>query len=138
MMRRLLVSPHRLPCTQPPWSTLVALDVTTGEKKWDVPLGKLSPKTPEAWGSISLGGPMVTASGLIFVAGTTDAAVRAFDTDSGKELWTGELPTSARSTPMTYQTSDGKQYLILCAGGHGIPDLAPLGDHVVAFALPPQ
>ncbi len=136
MMRRLLVGPHRLPCTPPPWSTLVAIDLTTGDKRWEVPFGKLSPRTPESWGSVSLGGPIVTAPGLTFLAGTTDTAIRAFDTDTGKELWAGELPTSARSTPMTYQTPDGKQYLIVCAGGHGIPDLAPLGDYVVAFALP--
>jgi quinoprotein glucose dehydrogenase len=79
---------------------------------------------------------MVTAAGLTFAAGTLDAAVRAFDTESGKELWVGELPTSARSTPMTYRGADGKQYLVVCAGGHGISTLAPLGDYVVAFALP--
>jgi quinoprotein glucose dehydrogenase len=135
MMRRILVSPKFLPCTPPPWSTLVALDMKNGERKWEVPLGKFSPKTPAAWGSLSLGGPMMTASGLTFAAGTVDAAVRAFDTDSGKELWVGELPTSARSTPMTYRGTDGRQYVIVCAGGHGIEKLAPLGDYVVAFAL---
>jgi quinoprotein glucose dehydrogenase len=135
MMRRFLLSPKGLPCTPPPWSTLVALDVTTGAKKWEVPLGKLSPKTPEAWGSISLGGPMMTASGLTFVAGTLDAAIRAFDSNTGKELWTGELPTSARSTPMTFMGPDGHQYIVVCAGGHGIAGGAPLGDYVVAFAL---
>ncbi len=135
MMRRILVSPKRLPCTPPPWSTLVALDMKSGELKWDVPLGKFGPRAPEAWGSLSLGGPMMTAAGLTFAAGTLDAAVRAFDTDSGKELWVGELPTSARSTPMTYRGPDGRQYLVVCAGGHGIKQLAPLGDYVVAFAL---
>jgi quinoprotein glucose dehydrogenase len=135
MMRRFLLSPHFLPCTPPPWSTLVALDMRTGELKWDVPLGKFSPKTPAAWGSLSLGGPMLTASGLTFIAGTLDSAVRAFDTQNGAELWVGELPTSARSMPMTYRASDGKQYLIVCAGGHGIKQLGPLGDYVVAFAL---
>ena len=138
MMRRLLLSPRGLPCTPPPWSTLLAIDVTTGEKKWDVPLGKLSPKAPETWGSISLGGPMVTASGLTFVAGTLDPAIRAFDTNSGKELWVGELPTSARSTPMTYMGPDGRQYVVVCAGGHGVPGGAPLGDYVVAFSLGSQ
>jgi quinoprotein glucose dehydrogenase len=136
MMRRILVGPKHLPCTAPPWGTLVALDMRTGEKKWDVPLGKFGPQAPAAWGSLSLGGPMVTAAGLTFAAGTLDAAVRAFDTESGKELWVGELPTSARSTPMTYRGADGKQYLVVCAGGHGISTLAPLGDYVVAFALP--
>ena len=135
MMRRLLLSPRGLPCTAPPWSTLVALDVTTGSKKWDVPLGKLSPKTPEAWGSLSLGGPMMTASGLTFVAGTLDPAIRAFDSNTGKELWTAELPTSARSAPMTFMGPDGHQYLVICAGGHGVKGGAPLGDYVVAFAL---
>jgi len=135
MMRRILVGPKFLPCTPPPWSTLVALDMKTGEKKWDVPLGKFSPKTPAAWGSLSLGGPIMTASGLTFVAGTVDPAIRAFDTETGKELWVGTLPTSARATPMTYQGPDGRQYLIVCAGGHGIKQLAPLGDYVVAFAL---
>ena len=138
MMRRILISPRHLPCTPPPWSTLVALDMKTGDKKWEVPLGRFSPRTPPAWGSLSLGGPITTASGLIFAAGTTDAAVRAFDTETGKELWVGELPTSARSTPMTYRGSDGKQYLVVCAGGHGIKELAPLGDYVVAFTLDKQ
>jgi len=135
MMRRILLSPKRLPCVAPPWSTLVALDMKTGGIRWNVPLGQLGPKPPPAWGSISLGGPIMTASGLIFVAGTVDKAVRAFDTETGKELWKGELPTSARSTPMTYQGADGKQYLVVCAGGHGVKDIAPLGDYVVAFSL---
>jgi quinoprotein glucose dehydrogenase len=77
----------------------------------------------------------VTASGLTFVAGTADPAIRAFDTETGKELWIGDLPTSARSTPMTYRGTDGRQYLVVCAGGHGIKGMAPLGDYVVAFAL---
>lgn len=135
MMRRILLGPKHLPCTAPPWSTLVALDVTNGSKKWETPLGKLMAATPNDWGSISLGGPIMTAAGLTFIAGTTDPAIRAFDTESGKELWTGTLPTSARSTPMTYMGTDGKQYVVVCAGGHGIKGLAPLGDYVVAFAL---
>jgi quinoprotein glucose dehydrogenase len=135
MMRRILLSPKGLPCVAPPWSTLLAIDVRTGNKKWDVPLGRFSPKTPAAWGAVSLGGPIVTASGLTFVAGTADPAIRAFDTETGKELWIGDLPTSARSTPMTYRGTDGRQYLVVCAGGHGIKGMAPLGDYVVAFAL---
>ena len=135
MMRRILIGPHGLPCVAPPFSTLLAINVRTGETKWDVPLGRFSPKTPPEWGSVSLGGPITTASGLTFVASTPDPAIRAFDTVSGKELWIGELPTSARSTPMTYQGADGRQYLVICAGGHAIKGMAPLGDYVVAFAL---
>jgi quinoprotein glucose dehydrogenase len=136
MMRRILLSAnHHLPCVAPPWSTLVAIDVKTGATKWDVPLGRFSPKVPAAWGAVSLGGPMMTASGLTFVAGTVDPAIRAFNSETGKELWIGELPTSARSTPMTYRGTDRKQYLVVCAGGHGIKGMAPLGDYVVAFAL---
>jgi quinoprotein glucose dehydrogenase len=69
------------------------------------------------------------------MAGTVDPAIRAYDTATGKELWKGDLPTSARATPMTYQ-ANGKQYLVIAAGGHAIPGMAPLGDYLVAFALP--
>lgn len=136
MMRRFLLSPKRLPCTPPPWGTLVAITASTGEKKWEVPLGQLSPKLPAQWGSISLGGPMVTGGGLIFVGGTLVPALYAFDVDTGRQLWKGDLPSSAKAVPMTFQGPDGKQYVVVTAGGFGIPDLSPLGDYVVAFALP--
>ncbi len=142
MMRRLLLSPKRLPCTAPPWGTLLAIDPSTGEKKWEVPLGLLyagapgKPPTPAAWGSISLGGPIATAGGLAFIAGTLDNAVYAFDVETGKQLWRGVLPTSARATPMTFRGPDGRQYLVICAGGHQPAGNQPLGDYVVAFSLP--
>lgn len=135
MMRRLLLSPKRLPCTPPPWGTLVAIKASSGEKKWEVPLGQLSPKLPAKWGSISLGGPMATAGGLVFVGGTLVPALYAFDIETGQQLWKGDLPSSAKATPMTYQGPDGRQYIVVTAGGYGIPDLSPLGDYVVAFAL---
>lgn len=140
MMRRFLLSPNRVPCTPPPWSTLLAIDTVTGDKRWEVPLGffpglKGAPGLPHDWGSLSLGGPIITASGLVFVAGTLDPDIYAFDVKTGKQLWRGELPTSARSTPMTYQGPDGKQYLVVSAGGHGVSGAAPLGDYVVAFSL---
>ncbi len=144
MMRRLLLSPKRLPCTAPPWGTLLAIDPSTGSKKWEVPLGRLyagsegKPPTPAAWGSVSLGGPIATAGGLTFVAGTLDNAIYAFDIENGKQLWRGELPTSARATPMTFRGPDGRQYLVICAGGHQPAGNQPLGDYVVAFALPPK
>jgi quinoprotein glucose dehydrogenase len=80
-----------------------------------------------------LGGPIVTAGGLIFMGGTFDAAIRAYDVATGKELWKGDLPLSARSTPMTFRGPDGKQYVVIAAGGHS---LVPPGDSLVAFALP--
>ncbi len=141
MKRRTLRSPRGSLCNAPPWGTLNAVDADTAELKWTVPLGQFppigkSPGGPPAFGSISLGGPIVTAGGLVFMAGTLDAAIRAFDVSSGKELWKGELPTSARSTPMTFQGPDGKQYVVVSAGGHGIAGGPPLGDYVVAFVLP--
>ena len=135
MMRRILLSPKRIPCTAPPWGTLIAISASTGEKKWEVPLGKLYSKLPEKWGSVSLGGPISTAGGLVFIAGTLDPSIYAFDAETGKQLWRGELPTSARATPMTYRGPDGKQYLLICAGGHQPAGDQPLGDYVVAFSL---
>ncbi len=135
MMRRFLLSPKRLPCTPPPWGTLVAIDTNTGDKKWEVPLGQFSPKLPANWGSISLGGPITTAGELVFIGSTVAPALYAFDIETGQQLWKGDLPTSAKATPMTFQGPDGKQYVVVCAGGYGIPDLSPLGDYVVAFTL---
>ncbi len=104
------------------------------------PLGQLPgpEKVPDAptWGSIALGGPIATAAGLVFTAGTLDPAIYAFDVQTGKQLWKGTLPTSARSTPMTYLAHNGRQYVVISAGGHGLSVGPPLGDYVVAFALP--
>jgi quinoprotein glucose dehydrogenase len=141
VVRRFLLGPKTgLPCTPPPWGTLTAVKASTGEVAWQVPLGQLSwaQRFPNAgqWGSIALGGPIVTAGGLVFTAGTLDAAIYAFDVQTGKQLWKGTLPTSARATPMTYLGRDGRQYVVIAAGGHGIPEGLPLGDHLVAFALP--
>ncbi len=79
---------------------------------------------------------MATAGNLVFVGGTLVPALYAFDIETGQQLWKGDLPSSAKATPMTYQGPDGKQYVVVTAGGYGIPDLSPLGDYVVAFALP--
>jgi quinoprotein glucose dehydrogenase len=135
MMRRLLLSPKRLFCTAPPWATLLAIQASTGDKKWEVPLGQLSPRLPASFGSISLGGPIATAGGLVFIASTLDSALYAFDSETGQQLWKGDLPTSGKATPMTFQGPDGKQYVVISAGGYGIPGLSPLGDYVVAFSL---
>jgi quinoprotein glucose dehydrogenase len=141
LVRRLLLGPKTtLPCTPPPWGTLAAVNASTGDVAWQVPLGQFpgTEKLPGAaeWGSIALGGPIATAGGLVFTAGTLEPAIYAFDARTGKRLWKGTLPTSARATPMTYLGTDGRQYVVISAGGHGVQIGPPLGDHVVAFALP--
>jgi quinoprotein glucose dehydrogenase len=141
LVRRLLLGPKALlPCTPPPWGTLTAVRAATGAIAWQVPLGKFpgTEGAPDAaqWGSIVLGGPIVTAGGLVFTAGTLEAAIYAFDVQTGRQLWTGQLPTSARSTPMTYRGPNGRQYIVISAGGHGVQIGPPLGDYLVAFALP--
>jgi len=127
-----------LPYTPPPWGTLAAVNLNTGNLSWEVPLGyMLNPaEHPDAekWGSINLGGPITTAGGLVFIAATLDANLRAFDIDSGKLLWKELLPAGAQATPMTYFWQ-GKQYLVICAGGHGKLG-TKLGDYVIAYALP--
>jgi quinoprotein glucose dehydrogenase len=95
--------------------------------------GKQPPVPP---GSIGFGGPIVTASGIIFIGGTYDPYLRAFDVDTGRELWKGELPASGHAMPITYQLrSTGKQYVVIAAGGHAKISEERLGDALVAFAL---
>ncbi|UCC48570.1 MAG: pyrroloquinoline quinone-dependent dehydrogenase [Gemmatimonadota bacterium] len=140
MNRDPLVSPWEIPCTPPPWGTLVALHLDTGEKLWEVPLGTLRDIAPVPlpikYGTPNLGGPIVTASGLAFIAAAMDNFLRAFDVETGEELWKGRLPAGGQATPMTYRVrADGRQYVVIAAGGHaGLG--TKLGDHLVAFALP--
>lgn len=141
MLRRFLQSPSDLPCAVPPWGTLAAIDMNEGKIRWQVPLGTMQDfggkhgAVPP--GSISLGGPIVTASGVVFIAGTTDPHLRAFDTETGKELWSAELPASGNAMPMTYSAgSNGKQFVVIAAGGHRAIPEEPPGDALVAFALP--
>lgn len=123
--------------SQPPWGTLLAIDLKNGHQQWEKPLGyMLNPaKFPEAksWGSINLGGAITTAGNLVFVAATLDNYFRAFHTTTGELLWEFELPASAQATPMSYSIK-GKQYIVIAAGGHG--KLATkMGDYVMAFAV---
>jgi len=135
----LLMSPGGAFCNPPPWGTLAAVDLTSGDVRWEVPPGttpELS-AVPEArhWGSWNLGGALTTAGGLVFIAAARDTALRAFDVETGTMLWEADLPASAQATPMTYRSASGKQFVVIAAGGHtGIG--TKRGDHVVAFTLP--
>lgn len=142
LYRRFLQSPSDLPCSAPPWGLLTAIDMTEGKIRWQVPLGSMQDfggahKQQIPTGSISLGGPIVTAGGVVFIAGTTDSYIRAFDVETGKELWKVQLPASGNATPMTYRlASNGKQYLVIAAGGHPKITEEKLSDALVAFTLP--
>ena len=123
--------------SNPPWGTLLSINLTSGDKKWEVPIGfMLDPKKyPDArkWGSLSLGGAIATAGNLVFVAATRDGFFRAFNSKTGELLWEFELPAGAQATPMTYE-ANGKQYVVICAGGHG-KFFTKLGDYVMAFSV---
>ena len=138
MYREHLRAPTGAPCNPPPWGALTAVDLTTGVVRWEVPLGTIPQlgMLPDSknWGSINLGGSVVTAGGLIFIAASMDNYLRGFDIETGREIWKAELPASAQAAPMTYQVGE-KQYLVICAGGHGKLG-TKMGDYVVAFALP--
>ena len=134
-----LMSPFFSPCTAPPWNMLVAVDMAVGEIKWKVPFGvldKLMPvPVPLNWGAPSAGGPIITASGLIFIGATSDSRIRAYDIDTGEELWQDIMPTSAMSTPMTY-SANGRQYVVIAAGGHSWYYPNGIDDYLLAYALP--
>jgi quinoprotein glucose dehydrogenase len=142
LYRRFLQSLSDLPCGQPPWGTLTAVDMAQGKIRWQIPLGSMqdfggahSQQIPA--GSISLGGPIITGGGVVFIGGTTDSFIRGFDVETGKELWKAQLPASANATPMTYTVgANGKQYLVIAAGGHPKITEESLGDSLVAFTLP--
>lgn len=122
MRRKILFVPPGIPCTPDPPAALVAIDLTTGTKRWETPLMP------------NIGGPISTASGLTFMAGTVDRKLRALDTDTGRELWSADLPAGGKATPMTYLGADGRQYVVIAAGGDG--ETWGASDAIVAFALP--
>jgi quinoprotein glucose dehydrogenase len=140
MRRRILVSPSGLPCSPPPFGALVAIDLKTGARLWEVPLGAITQRigsdgttnfTPIP-GSPNLGGPIVTGGGLVFIGAALDRQLHAYDVESGRELWHGALPASAKATPMSYRLASGEQYVAVTVGGGGA---FGAGDYVVAFKL---
>jgi len=138
--REVLRSGLGLPCNPPPWGLLHAIDMRTGKILWEVPFGTTRDLAPgsqfllKGTGVPNFGGPMATASNLVFIGATLDNYLRAFDGSSGQELWRGRLPAGGQATPMTYVWK-GRQYVVIAAGGHSKSDTRR-GDQVIAFALP--
>ncbi len=135
------LDPDGYPAIAPPWGTLTAIDLNTGEQAWQVPLGEypeLAAQGLKETGSENYGGPVVTAGGLVFIGATSfDKKVRAFDKKTGKLLWSATLPFSATGTPATYEVG-GRQFVIVPAGGGKDRQGEPSGGVYVAFALPRQ
>jgi quinoprotein glucose dehydrogenase len=138
MMREVLWTGDHVLCNPPPWGRLTALDLNAGRVKWQVPLGIMPPLAQlpgaAAWGSPNLGGALVTAGGLVFIAGTFDQHLRAFDLETGAERWSAALPAGGHALPMTY-VAGGRQYVVIAAGGHDRLGTT-LGDYILAYTLP--
>lgn len=133
------VSVLGLPCQAPPWGYVAAADLTTGKIVWKHKNGTTRDAAPVPlpfrMGVPNLGGPIMTAGGVAFLSGTIDYYVRAYDVSTGKQLWESRLPAGGQATPMTYQGEDGRQYVLVVAGGHGSLG-TKAGDSVIAYALP--
>ena len=138
----LFMGPLGIPCMQPPWGKLAAVDLTTGRVLWrrevgtardSAPLG-IGAGPPLTIGTPNLGGTLTTRGGLVFMAATLDRYLRAFDAKTGRILWEHRLPAGGQSTPMTYMAG-GRQYVVLTVGGHALLG-TKLGDATMAFRLP--
>jgi quinoprotein glucose dehydrogenase len=132
------VDPKGYPAVKPPWGTLNAIDLNTGEFVWRRPLGELPELTAQGippTGTENYGGPIVTAGGLVFIAATKDEQIRAFDQKDGRQLWQAKLPAGGYATPATYMVA-GRQYVVIACGGGKMGTQS--GDGYVAFALPRQ
>ena len=142
MWRTMIVSPLGIPCNPTPWGVLTGIDLTTGKQLWQSSLGTTRDLAPVPialdTGTPSLGGPLITKSGLTFIGATMENSFRAYDNKTGKEIWKSRLPAPAIATPMSYVVTDEqgtkKQYILIAAGGFGrIP--MDMSDTLIAFAL---
>jgi glucose dehydrogenase len=127
-----------IPCTNPPFGELVAVNANTGDIAWKVPLGivdALEAVGIKNTGALNLGGSIATAGGLVFIAATNDSRFRAFDSKTGNSLWMEKIDANGHAVPITYQGKNGKQYVVIAAGGGSFFG-APTSDAIVAFALP--
>ncbi|WP_336391132.1 hypothetical protein [Gallaecimonas xiamenensis] len=132
------LSPLGVPCQQPPWGYVAGADLVSGKVAWKHKNGTIHDMTPFGlpikMGVPGIGGPIITAGGVVFMAAAVDDYLRAYDLTSGKELWQARLPAGGQATPMTYLNSEGQQMVVLVAGGHGSIGTT-LGDYVVAYKL---
>ena len=142
--REVFLNPLGVPCKQPPYGKLTAIDLKTGKVRWSKPLGTavaagplgLESHLPFTMGAPNLGGSIATAGGVIFIGATQDRMFRAIDIGNGSELWRYSLPAVAAATPMTFRSAkSGRQFVVIAAGGHpALP--GPTGSSIMAFALP--
>ncbi|WP_170228139.1 pyrroloquinoline quinone-dependent dehydrogenase [Denitratisoma oestradiolicum] len=138
---RPFLSPLGIPCTRPPWGVLTAIDLDKRTVLWERPLGTtrdLAPlPIPLNWGVPNAGGSLITGGGLVFIGAAADDYLRAFSVESGDEIWRARLPAGGQATPMTYLDRNGRQYVVIAAGGHAHLG-STLGDYIVAFAIAPK
>lgn len=140
--RAMFMSPLGIPCFKPPFGTMTAIDLKTGKKKWEIPMGSIEDSPVQGirpglhipMGMPTLGGPLVTKGGLTFFFGTMDFYLRAIDNDTGDEVWRKRLPVGGQGSPISYVGRDGRQYIVIVAGGSRGDPLR--GDYVIAYALP--
>ncbi len=132
------LSPLGIPCQAPPWGTVAGVDLTTGKVAYQHRNGTVRDMTPLPLpfkvGVPGIGGPMITKGGVVFLGAAVDDYLRAYDLTDGRELWSARLPAGGQSTPMSYATEDGTQYVLIVAGGHGSVGTKP-GDYVIAYKL---
>ncbi|WP_454848623.1 glucose/quinate/shikimate family membrane-bound PQQ-dependent dehydrogenase [Rhizobium binxianense] len=133
------LGPLQIPCQAPPWGYVAGVDLRTGKIAYMHKNGTVHDMTPLPLpfkvGVPGIGGPMLTKGGVAFLGAAVDNYLRAYDVTTGRQLWQGRLPAGGQATPMTYTTSDNKQYVVMVAGGHGSIGTKP-GDYVIAYTLP--